>query len=148
MTTEKSWLLEEMKKRGVVGPSKKFVPKMNFKQIEKQWEKDLSTLHNKFAKCIEQRVRELVAQLKNFTIQKIDMGMGVWSIHGPEFQAVYDDDSEGSKELHEIIYWIQNGNYCWNPKSITKAEESIFKELIEICDWWVDQTGGDVLTFN
>lgn len=120
---------------------------MYFKKIEKQWDKDLSTLHDKFNTLCKQRVFELVAQLKNFTIQKIDMGMGVWSIDGPRFEVVYDDGETGNFELHEIIYWMQN-NYGWNPKTITQAEEKIFEELIEICDWWVDQTGGDVLTFN
>lgn len=121
---------------------------MNFKKIEKQFEKDLSTLHDKFNTLCKQRVFELVAQLKNFTIQEIDFGMGTWVIRGPEFQVVYDDDPEVyTMELHEIVYWTQN-NYSWKPKTITKAEEEIFTELVQICEWWLDQTGGDTITFN
>lgn len=116
---------------------------MNFEQIEEEYSRGLS----KYNVLCEQRVRELVAGLENFTIDKIDMGMGCWSLHGPEFQIIYDDGSEGSKELHEIIYWMRD-NYYWRPKVISDAEETIFEELIEICDWWIGMTGGDILTFK
>jgi hypothetical protein len=114
---------------------------MKFKQIENSWDKKQSQLQKEFDLLCEARFLELNAQLHNFKITKLIMGMGSWTVEGEKFDIVYDDDSEGQHELQEIFYWLR-GNYCWEPKKITNSELKILHEIDDLCEFWVDKTGG------
>mgnify|MGYP001439591503 CR=1 FL=1 len=127
---------------------------MTFNQIEKQWDENLLALALRADKLCEKRLRELVAKLKNITIDHITMGMGSWMMSGPDFKSVYDDDSECDMDLQHIIYWLEcvtgvkPGMYVWKPKRLTKSELAVLTELYKLCEWWVDKTGGMDISFK
>lgn len=114
---------------------------MKFKEIEKSWDEKQSQLQNEFNMFCAVRFRELVDGLQNFKITRLIMGMGSWTVEGEKFDIVYDDDSEAKYKLQEIFYWL-SGNYYWKPKKMTHSELKILNEIADLCEWWVEKTGG------
>ena len=126
----------------------------NKAQIEQQYDAGWSKLASKIDKLCEARVRELVPLVTCCTIEHITMGMGTWSLSGPDFKATWDDDSDGDMELQEIVYWYEGmeatagrGGKIWRPTHIDDNQYAALKELNELLDWWCDRTGGNDIQF-
>lgn len=126
---------------------------MTFTKIEKEWNMKFLALANEAEKKCRKRLVEIVKKLRFITITKIIMGMGSWVIYGSDFKIIYEDGSEGTTDIQEIIYWVEgylgytNGK-VWKPKDITKSEIAVVVELSKICEWLVKNTGGCDIEFT
>lgn len=117
---------------------------MNLKQIKKYWRTRHESLNEKINKLTEQRVRELVSKLGRFKINSICMAMGCWSLIGAKILVRSTEEDETFKvDLDEMQYWADNPNrFTWEPINVTKEELKTWQELVKLCDWLLNTTGG------
>lgn len=123
---------------------------MKFNDIKEHWDVQHAALMKKIDEMAEERVRQLVEQLKRFGIRSICMAMGCWSLCGNKvYVQSKDEDREKFKvELDEMQYWIDNPySVYWNPIGITTIELQAWKELVQLCDWLTHTTGGNEMEF-
>lgn len=124
---------------------------MTLRQIQAEFEKGRSKLHAVVdAKCAA-RSKVIVAGLKNFEIARINFGNGTFAWIGKNFRTSYTDDDQveyGSSPLSDLTYWIEDKErYLWQPAKMLKQERVLLEELVDLCYWWVDQTGGCDVSF-
>jgi hypothetical protein len=121
---------------------------MNKDQIEKVWE------NKKFALCLEidalciERVKTLVHQMKPFRITELLCGNGTCTILGDDFEVEYDDGSRGPKKIVELWYYGMYRDFCWTPVNMNPRILEVLYELVDLCTWWTDTTGGGDVRFD
>ncbi len=120
---------------------------MNFEQIEDHWETQKLLLQFEVDKLAAERVRVLVKRMSPFRITKILFGNGTFTFDGPNFAVVYDDESRGELPIVELLYYGQYRNFVWTPADMTPRIDEALNELVRLCDWWVDTTGGEDVSF-
>lgn len=112
-------------------------------KLKDAWEEEFSALCVRHDQKIEVKVRKLVGDLRVIRLDQIVMGMGTWTVNGPDVMMSYDDGSEGSRPVDDVIQG------SWDEvKGIDEREVEILEELIRILDWWTDVTGGIDIDFT
>jgi hypothetical protein len=117
-------------------------------KIQKHWEDEKYNLQLEIDRMCIVRARQLVDTLKPFQITEILFGNGTFTFRGSDFPVVYDDESEGSLPIVELLYYgEQYRSFVWTPRDMTPFLLEALIELVQLCDWWVDATGGKDMTF-
>ena len=124
---------------------------MSLTNIQKLWEAEKFKLQCTVDNLCTYRVKQLVAGLKHFRITKLIFGNGAWLALGDDFPVTYEDESHGKRGIQVLFDWCTNGGnfrYLFEPTEITTLEVELVRELAELCDWWVDISGGEDVTFH
>jgi hypothetical protein len=118
---------------------------MNFNQILERATVLQNKVDDELNKLCESRVRSLVNKLANFTFTRIIMGMGYYTFEGEKFTAIYEDGSTADMPLSGLIDY--SDRCFWKPETITTIEFVALQELNDLCNWWVQATGGKDVVF-
>lgn len=121
---------------------------MNKDQIERVWEdKNLALQREIDLLCID-RVKSLVHQMKPFRITQLLCGNGTCTIRGDDFEVEFEDESRGNMPIVELWYYGMYRDYCWTPVDMNPRTLEVLYELVDLCNWWVDTTGGEDVHFD
>lgn len=121
---------------------------MIFNRIQSHWDERVHQVQIEVDQMCIDRVRELVKVLEPFKIQKVLFGNGAFTIDGPDFAVEYEDESRGYLRIEELIYYGQYRDFLWTPVEISPKRLEALNEFVDLCDWWVDVTGGEDVTFG
>lgn len=121
---------------------------MNKDQIEKVWEDKKLVLQQEIDRLCIDRVRTLVHRMEPFRITNLLCGNGTCTILGDDFEVEYDDESRGYMPIVELWYYGLYRNFCWTPVDMNPSILEVLHELVELCNWWVDITGGEDVCFD
>lgn len=114
------------------------------KQIVEAWDKGFRELADRIDFQVRNRIIELKERLKRFEFEGLLCGMGTWTVNGPDFTAVDEDDDDDETQC-EIFKLFE---FCVTPKGLTTDELQALTEFNELCNWWIDTTGGADVDFQ
>lgn len=116
------------------------------KEITEAWDEQQRLLVEKFDPQVRERLVSLNGVLRRFKFENLICGMGTWTVNGPNFIADYGDGEEDDLEIECLFEWAYSDK-VYDPKDLTKEEEAALKEFCDLCEWWVETTGGDDISF-
>lgn len=118
---------------------------MRFKRVDKleaRAEKIFATAGANASRPFHARVREIIAKLsKTFPITGMQMGMGGWWLKGPEVAILFDDGSEGTASVQELLDdWGQMPDrMSWEPKLGNTRHLRLLQELYQLLSYLNDE---------
>lgn len=114
--------------------------------IQKVYEDQLEIINRNTDERCRFRIQTLNKRLRRFGFESLICGMGSYSVQGPD--VIFDDGHEQyPRSAQDVIYWAENQEGD-APKDLTDTEREALEEFAELCDWWVETTGGNDVTFD
>lgn len=124
---------------------------MNFEKIKEHREDRIMKLDATTDRYCEERVRQLVKQLPRFQIQALIMGMGTWTVNGPDITFIDEDGETVEREISELFDWVDSENQFGTneePAILMDGDFDLLLEFYDLCSWWIDATGGLDIDFT
>jgi hypothetical protein len=127
-------------------------PESSLDELRTAWRLWLAASEERLGARLRGLALTRLRRLRFLAPLRLICGNGTWLLTAAPFAVVYDDDSRGdvhSGALQDLGLARRDGrNLSWSPAGWPEGALEALDELVEICDWWVEATGGEDLTVD